>query len=140
MPDAASSSFETLLARLISDSCGLSQSELLRLFCRTVQECFGPSGVCCCRASRDASWRILESAGQAFWGRSGEFVSAAADALEQAERTRKAALCSGSWLEILRRKHSCRVVVAIPLRSQNASFGAALAGWPNEAVIDGAIL
>jgi PAS domain S-box-containing protein len=134
-PDAACSSFETLLARLISESCGLSQSELLRLFCRTVQEFFGASGVCCCRLTRDGSWRILESIGQAIWGKSGEFVSAAADSLDQAERSRKAAICAGSWLEILRRKEACRFVAAIPIRSQNASFGAALAGWPGETAI-----
>jgi PAS domain S-box-containing protein len=140
LPDAARSSLETLLVRLISDSCGLSQSDLLRLFCRTVQECFEAGAVCCCRDYRQGGWRILESVGPAVWGKSGEFVSAAAGSLDDAERSRKAVICHGSWLEVLRRKDECKSVVAIPLISPNTCFGAALAGWPGETQITEALL
>jgi two-component system, NtrC family, sensor kinase len=135
LPNAASSSFETLLARLISDSCGLGHLELLGLFCRAVQEHFGAVSVCCCQPSRQGGWRVLEIAGKAMWGKSGEFVSAAADSLQDAEQSRRAAICRGSWLQVLRRKDECRFVAAIPLASPNASFGAALAGWPGETEI-----
>ena len=63
LPSITRLSFETLLARLTSESCGLSQNELFRLFCQTVREFFGARGVCCCLTSAQGAWRILESAG-----------------------------------------------------------------------------
>src|SRR5882672_7753146 len=93
-PDLSHSSFETLLARLTSESCGLSQNELFRLFCQTVREFFGASGVCCCRAAIQGTWSILESAGHSTWGMQGEVLtSSVAESLAQAQRTRKTIVC-----------------------------------------------
>ena len=67
-------------------------------------------------------------------------MSAAADALAEAVEGRRAVLCSGSWLEVLRRKENGRSIAAIPLASQNASFGAALAAWPGETAVSAEVL
>src|SRR5258708_27168470 len=90
MADLACLAFETVLARLTSESCGLSQKELFRLFCQTVREFFGASGVCCCRPSRQGAWEILESAGHSTWGtREEPLPSTAIESLAQAGRVRK---------------------------------------------------
>jgi PAS domain S-box-containing protein len=135
--EVASSSFETLLARLISESCGLSQSELLRLFCRTVQEFFGASGVCCCRVSRQGDWRILESAGHCPWGTPGDLVSSGgAESLDRAERERTAVACPSTSSNATRLHVSgASSQVAVPLVGQGASLGAALVACPSEAEI-----
>jgi PAS domain S-box-containing protein len=137
VPDAACSPFETLLARLISESCGLNQAELLRLFCRTVQEFFGASGVCCCRASRERGWRILETSGHAVWGNPGEFVSGRAAALlDQSGRVGKALLRANSSRELDGHRSGDEGSQAVvPLTSQGATFGAAVAAWQGEEAI-----
>jgi hypothetical protein len=86
-------SFETLLARLPSETCGLTQNELFRLFCQTVREFSGASGVCCCHASRQWDWHISESAGHSIWGTQGEILpSRLAESIAEAECVRKAIL------------------------------------------------
>src|SRR5258708_31431791 len=93
-PDSARLSFETLLAHLTSESCGLGQNELLVLFCRTVRQFFGASGVCFCRDSGQGGWRILESDGHSPWGRQGETVAGtAAQILPQDGRGSKGIHC-----------------------------------------------
>jgi PAS domain S-box-containing protein len=135
LPDLTTLSFETVLARLPSESCGLSQNELLRLFCQTVREFFGASGVCCCRPSRKGDWHILESAGHPTWGTQGEILSAGvAESLAQAQRVRKTIVCpasqqGASWVQ--GDGGSCHV--AVPFLSHAEFLGAALAAWPGAA-------
>jgi two-component system, NtrC family, sensor kinase len=123
--------FETLLARLPSQSCGLSQHELLRLFCQMVGEFFGASGVCCCRPSVPGEWIILESGGSSLWGAQGDLLSTdAAEWLIQAQRIRRAIVCAGDPKGRVGAED--RIAhVAIPLLSQGQFLGAALAAWPN---------
>ena len=129
--DPTSLPFETLLACLTSESCGLSQNELFRLFCQTVREFFGASGVCCCRASTDGDWRVLESAGNSTWGTQDEILSAsAADSLAQAERLRKTAVFQtfsqeGQWMQ----GDGGSPHVAVPFLSHGEFLGAAVVAW-----------
>jgi two-component system NtrC family sensor kinase len=131
LPGLTPLSFETLLARLTSESCGLSQNELFRLFCQTVRESFGSSGVCCCRASRQGGWRILESAGHSNWGLPGEILpSNATGYLSQAQRLQKSVVCrisSPEAVQILRVDESFQI--AVPFLSHGECLGAALAAW-----------
>jgi len=131
LPDVARLSFETILARLTSESCGLSQNELFRLFCRTAQEFFDFSAVCCCRDSGQGAWRLLESAGHSTWGAQGEFVSSsAAESLAQAQRSRKTIVCQTSPQEVPRvQGDGGSFQVAVPFISQGEFLGAALAEW-----------
>ena len=131
------SSFETLLARLTSESCGLSQNELFRLFCQTVREFFGASGVCCCRAAIQGTWSILESAGHATWGMQGEVLtSSVAESLAQAQRTRKTIVCRISSQDTLRlRDDGGSSQLAVPFLSHGEFLGAALAAWEGAAEI-----
>jgi PAS domain S-box-containing protein len=142
LPDLARLSFETLLARLTSQSCGLSQNELLRLFCQTVREFFGASGVCCCRPSRPGAWNIVETAGESTWGMPGETLSSTgAESLVQAQRVRKAIVSLASSQEVPRvHADGGSVQVAVPFLSHGESFGAALAAWPGAADISGELL
>ena len=131
-------SFETLLARLTTESCGLSQDELFRLFCRTVQEFFGASGVCCCRFDGPGAWRILESAGPATWGTQSEVLSSlAAGLLTQVHRTRETiAHRASSSQKAYRPEDDQRCsLIAVPFVSHGEFFGAALAAWPGAADI-----
>jgi PAS domain S-box-containing protein len=130
-PDLSHLSFETLLARLTSESCGLSQNELFRLFCQTVREFFGASGVCCCRATIQGAWNILESAGHSTWGMQGEVLaSSAAESLVQARRVRKTIVCQISSQDMLReRKDGGSSQLAVPFLSHGEFLGAALAAW-----------
>jgi PAS domain S-box-containing protein len=128
LPDLTRLSFETLLARLTSESCGLSQTELFRLFCQTLSEHFGASGVCCCRAPRQGVWRILESGGQSTWGAEGEILSSSvAESLAQAQRARKAIVCLTSSQESPWRQGCGELSqVAVPFLSHDEFLGAAL--------------
>jgi two-component system NtrC family sensor kinase len=121
------------LARLTSESFGLTQSELFRLFCRTTQEFFAASGVCCCcRVSGQEGWRILECAELAGWRRGGETVSSnASDLLAQAELVRKAVVGQGASQEFFCNEgRGPSVLAAIPFISHGEFLGAALAAWP----------
>jgi PAS domain S-box-containing protein len=142
LPDLTRLSFETLLARLTSESCGLSQNEMFRLFCQTLRESFGASGVCCCRASRQGAWRILESVGHSNWGAEGEILSSiAAESLAQAERFRKSTVCLPSSQEGLwHQDGGGHTQVAVPFLSHDEVLGAALAVWNNPADITDEIL
>jgi len=137
LPHMTRSSFETLLARLTSESCGLSQNELFRLFCHTVRESFGASGVCCCREPRQGAWQILEAAGHSAWGASEEILPASAtESLSQAQRAQKAIACRNSSLEPLRLQGDDGLLqVAVPFLSHGESLGAALAAWQGAADI-----
>ena len=132
LPGLTPLSFETLLARLASESCGLSQNELFRLFCQTVRESFGSSGVCCCRSSRQGGWRILESAGHSNWGLPGEILSSnATEYLSQAQRFQKSFVCRTSSPEAVRLPEDDETFhVAVPFLSHGECLGAALAAWP----------
>src|SRR4029077_13501337 len=91
----------TLLARLPSETCGLNQTELIRLFCHSVREYLGAKGVCCCRTSNHTPWSILESVGDTPWGMSGEVLPfREAESLALAQRIRKAVNCPTSSQEI----------------------------------------
>jgi PAS domain S-box-containing protein len=137
LPDLTRLPFETLLARLASESCGLSQDELLRLFCQTVREFFAASGACCCRASRQGAWHILESAGHSTWGAKGEILSSrAAESLAQAERVRKAIVCQAFSQDVLSvQDNGESSQVAVPFLSHGEFLGAALATWQGAADI-----
>ena len=136
-PDLSHSSFETLLARLTSESCGLSQNELFRLFCQTVREFFGASGVCCCRAAIQGTWSILASAGHSTWGMQGEVLtSSVAESLAQAQRTRKTIVCRISSPDNLRlRDDGGSSQLTVPFLSHGEFLGAALAAWEGAAEI-----
>ncbi len=142
LPDLTRLHFETILARLTSESCGLSQNELFRLFCQTLREFFGASGVCCCRASRQGAWRILESVGHSAWGVQGEILpSSAADSLVQAERVRKTIVCQAPSQEILRQQGDGGLSqVALPFLSHDEFLGAALVVWKSAADITDELL
>jgi PAS domain S-box-containing protein len=142
LPDLTRVSFETLLARLTSESCGLSQNELFRLFCQTMREFFGASGVCCCRVSRQGVWRILESVGHANWGAEGESPSSGAlESLAQAEHARKTIVCRTSSQGVLRQKGDDGLSqIAVPFLSHNEFLGAALVAWNGAAEITGELL
>jgi len=128
LPEAARFSFETLLAHLSSESCGLSQQELFRLFCRTVRESLGARGVCCCRASVQGAWRIQEFAGLSTWGTQGEILSSSvAESLAQAR-----------VLQIQGDDGSSQVTV--PFLSHGEFLGAALVAWQSPAEISGELL
>ena len=142
MPDLARLSFETVLARLTSESCGLSQKELFRLFCQTVREFFGASGVCCCRPSRQGAWEILESAGHSTWGtREEPLPSAAIESLAQAGRVRRSTVSltpskDVPWV----RGDGGSSQVTIPFFSHGDFLGAALAEWQDAADISEGVL
>jgi PAS domain S-box-containing protein len=142
LPDLTRLPFETLLARLASESCGLSQDELFRLFCLTVREFFDASGVCCCRTSRQGAWHILESAGHSTWGAQGEILSSmAAESLAQAERVRKATVCQALSQEVLLVQGKGQSSqVAVPFISHGEFLGAALATWQGAADISEELL
>jgi PAS domain S-box-containing protein len=142
LPDLTHLSFETLLARLTSESCGLSQTELFRLFCRTLREHFGASGVCCCRAPRQGVWRILEAGGQSTWGVEGEILSSnLAESLAQAQRLRKAIVCLTSSQESLWQEgHGALSQVAVPFLSHDEFLGAALVVFKGAAEIADGLL
>src|SRR5579864_5491498 len=131
LPDLTPQSFETLLAHLTSESCGLSQNELFRLFCRTVRESFGSIGVCCCRVSRPGVWQILESAGHSVWGTPGEIPpSNATESLAEAQRIQKAMVCRILSPEALRLQgDGGSFQIAMPFVSNGESNGAAIAAW-----------
>ncbi len=131
LPDLTRLSFETLLARLTSESCGLSQNELFRLFCQKVRESFGSSGVCCCRTSRQGAWRILESAGHSTWETPGEILSSSAtESLAQAQRIQNSIVCRTPSLEGLRLQgDGGSFQVAVPFLSHGESLGVALVAW-----------
>ena len=138
LPDLSRLSFETLLAHLTSESCGLSQNELFRLFCQTLREFFGASGVCCCRrASRQGAWHIQEFVGRATWEAQGDIVSSsAAESLAQAERAQKTILCPSSSLEILGQQGDRGLSqVVVPFLSHDEFLGAALVVWKGAADI-----
>jgi PAS domain S-box-containing protein len=137
LPSITRLSFETLLARLTSESCGLSQTELFRLFCQTVREFFGASSVCCCRASAQGAWRILETAGLSTWGMQGEILSSsAAESLTQAQQIRKTIICQTSSREVDRGEgNDGSSEVAVPIFSHGEFLGAALAAWQDAAEI-----
>jgi PAS domain S-box-containing protein len=131
------SPFETVLARLTSESCGLSQNELFRLFCQTVREIFGASSVCCCRATNPAAWTILQSAGLPTWGAPGEVLSSgAAKSLAQAQLIQRSIVCEPASQEVLPVQGDVgSPQVAVPFLSHGESLGAALASWPGAADI-----
>ncbi len=136
-PELSRLSFETLLARLTSESCGMSQNELFRLFCKTVCEFWGASGVCYCRTSDHGTWRILESAGHSTWGKQGEVLSSnAADSLTRAQRIRKAISCQPNAQEASSFQGSGETFqIAVPFISHGEFLGAALASWQDAAII-----
>jgi two-component system NtrC family sensor kinase len=142
LPDLPRSSFETLLARLTSDSCGLNQNELFRLFCQTVRESFGSSGVCCCRDFQQGSWQILESAGHSTWGEQGEILSPrAADSLAEAQRIQKSMVCPASSPDAIRPRSDDGILqVVVPFLSHGESLGAALVAWQGTADIPDELL
>jgi hypothetical protein len=62
------SSIEALVANLCISSPGLSQSALLRLFCKSLRQFLGASGVCCKLFSRRDGWTATVSEGKLPWG------------------------------------------------------------------------
>ena len=141
LPDLARASFETLLARLTSESCGLSQNELFRLFCQTLRGSFGATGVCCC-TSRQGAWRVMESWGRSTWGAEGEILSSnAAESLAQVEHVRKTIVCRPSSQEVLS-KHGGGGLsqVAVPFLSLDEFLGAALVVWKSAGEIPDELL
>jgi len=130
LPDLSRLSFETLLARLTSESCGFNQEELLRLFCRTLREFFDVGDACCC-TSRLGAWRILETTGLAIWGKPGDILPlGASESLAQSERVRKAIVSQTSSQQDTRKQGPAGSThVAVPFLSQGAFLGAALAVW-----------
>lgn len=122
--------FETLLARLTSESCGLGQSELFRLFCQKVRDFFGASAVCCCRASAKGEWRILESTAQSSWGIRGEELSAEeGNLLAQTQHASQAIVCSHGSTDAGEKSEDDLLEVAVPILAHGEFFGAALATW-----------
>ncbi len=142
LPSITRLSFETLLARLTSESCGLSQNELFRLFCQTVREFFGARGVCCCLTSAPGAWRILESAGLSTWGTQGEILSSSsAESLAQSQQIRKAITCQTSSQEVRQGNGSGgSPEVAVPIFSHGEFHGAALAAWQDATEISEELL
>jgi len=142
LSDLTRLSFETILARMTSESCGLSQNELFRLFCQTMRESFGANGVCCCRASRRGEWRVLEAVGQSTWETDGEILSSGvAEWLAQAERVRKAVACPVSQPEtLLQNGDGGFSQVAVPFFSHDECFGAALVVWKGAADLTDEVL
>lgn len=133
-PALSHSDFETLLAQLTSESCGLGQSELFRLFSQKVREFFGASAVCCCRASAKGEWRILECTAQSSWGTQGEALSAReAESLTEAQRLGKAIACGNASHNAGPRDDVESVEVAVPILAHGEFFGAALAAWHGDA-------
>jgi two-component system NtrC family sensor kinase len=142
LPDLARLSFETVLARLPAESCGLSQNELFRLFCQTVREFFDASGVCCCCPSRQGAWDILESAGHSTWGaRGGILPSSAAESLAQAGRVRKTIVSMSSSRNTPGvQSNGGSSQVAVPFLSRVEFLGAALVEWQGAADISPELL
>ena len=125
------SSFETLLARLTGESCGLNQGGLLELFCHTAQEFFGAGAICCCRGSGEGEWRITMSAGVPVWGIQGEAFSPGAGGwLAQAFEHRKATPCHFPPRERAGHQGTTKwTQIAVPLSSRGELFEGALLGW-----------
>lgn len=129
-PQQTRASLETLLARLPLESCGLSQSQLFRLFSRKTQELFGASGVCCCLPSSRGEWRIAETSGDALWGLEGETLSSgAAEPLSQAEFIGKPMFCENNSHSSIKRADSGGTHVALPLVGNRECLGVALVSW-----------
>ena len=142
LPSVTRLSFETLLARLTSESCGLSQNELFRLFCQTVREFFGARAVCCCLTSAQGTWRILESAGLSTWGTHGEILASnAVEWIAQTQQIRKAIVCNPVSQEVHRGKGiGGSPEVAVPIFSRGEFLGAALAAWQDPTEISEELL
>ena len=142
LPSVTRLSFETLLARLTSESCGLSQNELFRLFCQTVREFFGARAVCCCLTSAQGTWRILESAGLSTWGTHGEILASnTAEWIAQTQQIRKAIVCNPVSQEVHRGKGiGGSPEVAVPIFSRGEFLGAALAAWQDPTEISEELL
>src|ERR1700722_2389044 len=141
-PDLTNWSFEALLARLTSESCGLNQSELFRLFCQTLREFFGASGVCCCRASRQGDWQLVESGGNTTWGAQGASLSSSAtECLAQAERARKAIVCLTPSQDLCGQQSDRGLSqVAVPFLSHDEFLGAAFVDWAGAVDLSGELL
>jgi two-component system NtrC family sensor kinase len=109
----------------------LSQNELFRLFCHTVREFFGASGVCCCRPSGHGAWRVLESSGHSTWGAQGEILSSrAAESLAQVERVQKAVVCETPSQEARsKQRDDGTSQIAVPFLGHGELLGAALVVW-----------
>jgi PAS domain S-box-containing protein len=142
LPDLTNWSFEALLARLTSESCGLNQSELFRLFCQTLREFFGASGVCCCRASRQGDWQLVESGGNTTWGAQGASLSSSAtECLAQAERARKAIVCLTPSQDLSRQQNDRGLSqAAVPFLSHDEFLGAAFVDWAGAVDLSGELL
>ena len=142
LPDLTRSSFETLLARLTSESCGLNQSELFRLFCHTARQSFGASGVCCCRDFPQGVWQILESGGHSPWGNQGEILPlSAAESLAEAQRIQKSIVFPAPSQDAIRLRTEDGILqVAVPFVSHGESLGAALVAWQGAADISEELL
>jgi PAS domain S-box-containing protein len=125
------SSFETLLARLTGQSCGLNQDGLLQLFSQIAQEFFGASAVCCCQGSGEGKWRIAKSAGVPLWGTQGEAVSSGAGGwLAQAFEHRRATPSRFPPRERAGHRGNTEwTQIAVPLSSRSELFEGALLGW-----------
>ena len=136
-PERTRLSFETVLAHLTAESCGLSPSDLFRLFCRTAREFFDASGVCYCRASGDGEWLITESAGHPTWGAREEAVSqTAAEWIARAQLLGKAIPCRTTsqetpWLQASGEETQA----VVPFLSRGELLGAALMAWPGASEI-----
>jgi PAS domain S-box-containing protein len=115
----------------------LSQNELFRLFCQTLREFFGATGVCCCRTSRQGAWRVVESGGHSIWGAEGEILSSsAAESLAQAQRVRKTIPCLASSQEVAwQQGDGGPSQVTVPFLSHDEFLGAALVVWKSAADI-----
>jgi PAS domain S-box-containing protein len=134
-PDLTHLSFETLLARLTSDSCGLNQGELFRLFCQTLLEFVGATGVCCCRASRQGDWQIVEFVGNSILGVPGASLSSsAAEYLAQAERARKSIVCLRPSQDLFGQQGDGGLSqIAVPFLGHDELLGAAFVVWSGAA-------
>src|SRR5580704_9624312 len=61
-------SMEALVADLCISSAGLGQSAILRLFCKSLRQFYGASGVCCKLFSKRDGWTATVSEGKLPWG------------------------------------------------------------------------
>ncbi len=126
-------SIEALVANLCISSAGLSQSALLRLFCKSLRQFFGASGVCCKLFSRRDGWTATVSEGKLPWGAfEGALPPFQEQLISDSVRTRAAIVRreSSTVAVATPRRLINSVWIAIPFLKDDETLGAALVMRP----------
>src|SRR5882672_2714109 len=128
--NVASPPFETLLARLATESQGLTPSAMFETFCRFAGQSFQVSGVCCCIFSSRDQWTVAATYGINAWGDRGEPLSpSVVNWAERARRDGRTVLCRVAGTEGSRNPESGSAEVVVPFLNRDELLGVAILSW-----------